>query len=301
MNFTSFLPLNSIQFFGALELGLFYGLVALGVYLTFRAINFPDLTVDGSFPLGAAVCAALIVNKGVNPFYATLASMCAGAIAGYVTGYLNVRWKILGLLAGILTMTALYSVNLRIMGRPNIALLHETTLFGFFSHSVLLTLSCILILFILLLWGFLTSQYGLGLRATGINPRVSPSYGIAVGRMTLVGLMISNGLVALAGALFAQAHGFADVSMGNTTLITGLASVIVGESLFHHKHHILIVLLSCVLGSILYRLAVAMALNADITGLQASDLNLITALLVVVAMLVPQIRRKLTLKYRGNV
>lgn len=287
--------MNWIQFFGALELGLLYALVTLGVYLTFRAINFPDLTVDGTFPLGAAVSAALIVN-GVNPILATIAAVLAGAFAGLVTGYLHVRWKILGLLAGILTMTALYSINLRIMGRPNIALLTEPTLFSFFTgtHAILFTIAGIVVLVVLLLYWFLSSQYGLALRATGINPRVSPSYGINVGRMTLTGLAVSNALVALTGALFAQAHGFADISMGANTLITGLASVIVGESLLH-KHNILFVLLSCVLGSILYRLAIALALNTQIAGLQASDLNLITAILVVIAMLIPQIRRQFSI------
>lgn len=290
--------MNTIQFLGALELGLLYSLVTLGVYLTFRAINFPDLTVDGTFPLGAAVTASLIVS-GVNPWLATLVALFAGCVAGFITGYLHVRWKILGLLAGILTMTALYSINLRIMGRPNIALLTEPTIFTFFTgnHGVLFTIAGTIILVVLLLYAFLSSQYGLGLRATGINPRVSPSYGINVGRMTLVGLALSNALVALAGSLFAQAHGFADISLGTGTLITGLASVIVGESLFH-KNKMSVVLISCVLGSILYRLAIALALSTQITGLQASDLNLITAILVVIAMLVPQVRQKFLTKSR---
>jgi len=288
--------MNSIQFFGALEMGLFFAIVTLGIYLTFRVINFPDLTVDGSFPLGAAVSASLIVS-GTHPLIATLVALFAGGVAGFITGYLHVRWKILGLLAGILTMTALYSINLRIMGRPNIALLNEPTLFSFFksSHSVLFTITGITALVVLLLYGFLRSQMGLALRATGINPRVSPSYGINVGRMTLLGLVLSNALVALAGALYAQAHGFADISMGTGTLITGLASVIVGESLLH-KRQIFWILLSCVLGSILYRVVIALALNTKIAGLQASDLNLITAILVVLAMLLPQVRQRISLK-----
>lgn len=279
--------MNTVQFLGALELGLLYSLVTLGVYLTFRAINFPDLTVDGTFPLGAAVAASLIV-KEVHPGVATLIAVLAGAAAGLITGYLHVRWKILGLLAGILTMTALYSINLRIMGKPNIALLTEPTLFSFLkgSQANLYTITIIIIIAMLLLYGFLASQFGLALRATGINPKVSPAYGINVGLMTLIGLALSNALVALGGALFAQAHGFADISMGTGTLITGLASVIVGESLFH-KHHIAVVLISCVVGSILYRLVIALALNAQIAGLQASDLNLVTAILVVLAMLMP--------------
>ena len=279
--------MNTVQFLGALELGLLYALVTLGVYLTFRAINFPDLTVDGTFPLGAAVAASLIV-KDVHPVLATLVAVFAGGLAGFITGYLHVRWKILGLLAGILTMTALYSINLRIMGKPNIALLSEPTLFTFIkgTHANLLTIATIVIATVFLLYAFLASQFGLALRATGINPKVSPSYGINVGLMTLIGLALSNALVAFAGALFAQAHGFADISMGTGTLITGLASVIVGESLFH-KHHIAVILVSCIVGSILYRLVIALALNAQVAGLQASDLNLVTAALVVLAMLMP--------------
>lgn len=287
--------MTSIQFWGSLELGLLYGLIAIGVYLTFRVINFPDLTVDGSFPLGAAVAAALIIQE-VSPWIATLAAIAAGALAGWVTGYLHVRWKILGLLAGILTMTALYSINLRIMGRPNIALLTEKTLFTD-PHLILPLLLISAIILIVLLTKFLSSQFGLGLRATGINPRVSPAYGINVGNMTLIGLMMSNGLVALAGALYCQVHGFADISMGTGTLIIGLASVIVGETLIHSRN-IGIILLSCVLGSILYRLAIALALNTQGLGLQTSDLNLITSVLVVAALLFPKIKQKLMMSYR---
>jgi putative ABC transport system permease protein len=198
-------------------------------------------------------------------------------------------------------MTALYSINLRIMGRPNIALLTEPTVFSYFqgSHSVLLAIAGIVLLIVLFLYIFLASRFGLAVRATGINPRVSPSYGINVGMMTLIGLSLSNGLVALAGALFAQAHGFADISLGTGTLIAGLATVILGESLLS-KHHMLIVLISCVLGSILYRLVIALALNSQIVGLQSSDQNLITAILVVIAMLAPQLRQKIAGKSRRN-
>lgn len=290
--------MNWIQFFGAMEIGLLFGFVAMGVYITFRVINFPDLTVDGSYPLGAAVAASLITME-VHPLIATLAAMLAGAAAGFVTGYLNVRWKILGLLAGILTMTALYSINLRIMGKPNIALIAEHTLFKEAS-SVLTILVCIVGVLIVILTAFLISKFGLALRATGINPRVSPAYGINVGKMTLIGLCLSNSLVALAGALYAQVHGFADISMGTGTLIIGLASVIVGETLFHSRHSF-IILLSCVLGSILYRLAIALALNAHGLGFQTSDLYLITSVLVVFALLFPKIKSGIKSKYRGFV
>jgi putative ABC transport system permease protein len=282
--------MNTIQFLGALEMGLLYGIVAIGVYLTFRIINFPDLTVDGSFPLGAAVSATLIVN-GFSPILATVAAIIAGAVAGFITGYLHVRWRILGLLSGILSMTALYSINLRIMGKPNIAVPIENTLFTE-SSVILPALSFGVILLIVLLAWFLRSQFGLALRATGINPKVSPTYGINVGVMTLVALSLSNGFVALAGCLFVQSHGFADATMGGGTLIMGLASVIVGETLFHSVR-IWILVLSCVLGSILYRIAIALALNTHFAGLQSSDLNLITSGLIILALLLPQIKKRI--------
>lgn len=290
--------MNSIQFFGAVEIGLLYGLVAIGVYLTFRVVNFPDLTVDGSFPLGAAICASFITN-GTDPLLATLAAVFAGALAGFATGYMHVRWKILGLLAGILTMTALYSINLRIMGRPNIALLAEPTIFPNLQWILPMMVVLVLVVIALLAY-FLNSQMGLAIRATGINPKVSPAYGINVGKMTLLGLSLSNALVAGAGALFTQIYGFADISMGTGTLIIGLASVIVGETLFH-TYRIWLLLISCILGSVLYRLAIALALNTHFIGIKSSDLNLITAILVIVALLFPQFRKKMFSLYRGNV
>lgn len=270
-----------LQFTGALELGLIYGLVALAVYLSFRVINFPDLTVDGSFTLGAAVSAILIV-KGMNPILATLFAAAAGTLAGTVTGYLHIRWHILSLLAGILTMIALYSVNLRIMGQPNVSLLNVNTVFSS-DHSVLPLMAIIIGVILLSLNRFLNSQFGLALRATGINPQTCRSYGVNTGNMTIVGLALSNGIVALAGALFAQIQGFADIAMGTGTIITGLASVIIGETCVRTRN-IPLILLSCLLGSVIYRLAIALALNSDALGLRVSDLNLITATLVAIMM-----------------
>ena len=269
-----------VQFTGALELGLIYGLVALAAYLSFRVINFPDLTVDGSFTLGAAISAVLIL-KGVNPVIATLAAFASGSLAGTVTAYLHLRWGILNLLAGILTMIGLYSVNLRIMGQPNLSLLNESTVFSHRS-SLLVTAGIVSIIF-LSLNAFLRSQFGLALRATGINSQTSRSYGIHVGNMTMVGLALSNGIVALAGALFAQTQEFADIAMGTGTVITGLASVIIGETCLRSRR-IQLMLLACMLGSILYRSTIALALNSDLLGLRVSDLNLITALLLALMM-----------------
>jgi putative ABC transport system permease protein len=290
--------MSQIAFLGALELGLIYGLVALGVCLSFRVLNFPDLTVDGSFPLGAAVAASAIVG-GLDPYLGTLLAIVAGALAGLVTAVLNVRFKILHLLASILTMTALFSINLRIMGRPNIALLNEPTVLtpfvvlGIWTPLLkLLAAGVVALVAALLLARFLASDYGLAMRATGANPRMARAQGVQTGSTVLVGMALSNALVALAGALFAQTAGFADVSIGTGTIVVGLAAVIVGETILPSRH-IGVVVLACLVGSILYRLAVALALNSDVLGLTASDLNLVTAVLVGLALILPNARNPL--------
>ncbi|WP_142847809.1 ABC transporter permease [Telmatospirillum sp. J64-1] len=289
--------MSLIAFLGAIETGLLFGLVALGVFLSFRVLNFPDLTVDGSLPLGAAVAATLIV-LGWNPWIATAMAMLGGAMAGLVTAWLNVRLKILHLLASILTMIALYSVNLRIMGRPNQPLLGEETVFTpleafglpFYVTSLILFFVVALVIKLMLDW-FLSSQIGLAMRATGANARMARAQGVRTEAMVLLGMALSNALVALAGALFAQAQGGADVSMGVGVIVVGLAAVIMGEAVMSTRV-IILATLACVIGSILYRLAVALALNADFIGLQAQDLKLITALLVVIAMTLPGMRGK---------
>ncbi|MDI9635934.1 ABC transporter permease [Geitlerinema splendidum] len=290
--------MNLIQFMGAVELGLLYGLVAMGVLLSFRILDFPDLTVDGSFPLGGAVCAILIVS-GYDPWLATFCAILAGMVAGFTTAWISVRWNILHLLASILTLTALYSINLRIMGRPNIALLGETTIFspleepGLHSLFTLPTAMFILAtIVLLLLYRFLSSEKGLGMRATGANIRMARAQGVNVNRQIFLGLALSNGLVALAGALYSQSQGFADLSMGPGTIIAGLAAVIMGEALFNPKV-ILTALIACVLGSILYRLVTAIALNMGFLGLQTQDLPLVSAVLVGIAMVTPRLRAKI--------
>jgi putative ABC transport system permease protein len=290
--------MNLVAFLGAIEIGLVFGLVALGVFLSFRVLSFPDLTVDGSFPLGAAVTAALIVG-GVNPYLATALAVFAGAFAGLVTAGLNLRFGILHLLASILTMIALYSINLRIMGRPNVALLGEPTLLTPFQGLGLANLylrplmaGLTLALVAGLVARFLASDYGLAMRATGSNPRMARAQGVDTTRATYVGMALSNGLVALAGALFAQMNGFADVTIGTGTIVVGLASVIVGEAIFGARS-IAVWIAACIAGSVIYRLAVALALNAGFLGLTASDLNLVTALLVAVALILPGARNPL--------
>jgi putative ABC transport system permease protein len=289
---------STVAFWGAVELGLVFGLVALGVYLSFRVLSFPDLTVDGSFPLGAAVVATAITS-GVDPFLATGLALLAGGLAGLVTALLNVRFKILHLLASILTMIALYSINLRIMGRPNIALLTEPTVLTPFEGLGIpplllrpLLLALVVAVCLLLAIGFLLSEIGLAMRATGANPRMAEAQGIPVGSMTCLGMALSNALVALAGALFAQANGFADVTLGTGTIVVGLAAVIIGETILP-RPTVLAAVVGCVVGSLLYRLVVAFALEADFLGLEASDLNLITAVLVGAALVLPGTRAKL--------
>ncbi|MBZ2169993.1 ABC transporter permease [Marinobacter sp. F4216] len=297
--------LSEIALYGAIETGLIYGLVAFGIYISFRVLDFPDLTVDGSFPLGAAVAAMLIIN-GWNPWLATGAAVLAGMAAGAVTALLNVKLKILNLLASILTMIALYSINLRIMGRPNVALLSEETVLtpwydldlAFHQVPVLLFIIVVMICLVLM-WRFMKSETGLAMRATGANARMARAQGIATGAMIVLGIAISNGLVGLAGALFAQSQGAADVTMGVGVIIIGLASLIGGEAVITPSS-VLRALFACVIGAIVYRLAIAFALNADVLGLQAQDLNLITAILVTLAIVLPGVRSSVASKFTRN-
>mgnify|MGYP000147362991 FL=1 len=289
--------MSLFSFLGTLEIGFIFGLVAIGVYLTFRVLDFPDLTVDGSFTMGAAIAAALIIS-GVNPYIATVCATIGGAAAGMVTAWLNLRFNILHLLASILTMTALYTINLRIMGKPNLALIMEDTVLTPFEalgipnmYVKLIFVAVVVVLVGLAISYFMKTQYGMAMRATGANPRMAQANGIVIKEKIYAGLALSNGLVALAGALFAQTNGFADSTMGIGTIVVGLAAVIVGESLFGSRS-MLVIIFSCIIGSLLYRLAVSVALNADFLGFTASDLNLITAVLVGLALIVPHMRRE---------
>jgi len=290
--------MSLIASMGAIEIGLIFGLVALGVYLSFRVINFPDLTVDGSFPLGGAVAAALIV-AGIDPFAATAAAVVAGSAAGALTAWLNVRLRIMQLLASILVMIALYSINLRIMGKPNVALINDPTVFSRFEFVGLpeyvlkpLVLLVIVIAAKILIDLFFASETGLAMRATGGNPRMARAQGISTDRQTIVGLALSNALVALAGALFVQSQGGADISMGIGTIVIGLAAVIIGETILPARS-LVVTTAACIVGALLYRFFIALALNSDFIGLQAQDLNLVTAVLVAFALLVPAYKRKL--------
>ncbi|MCC4236637.1 ABC transporter permease [Vibrio anguillarum] len=295
--------MSAFAFFGALEIGLLYGLVALGVYLTFRVLDFPDLSVDGSFPMGAAVAATAIV-AGINPWVATGMAILAGAFTGWVTAFLAVRCGILHLLASILTMIAAFSINIRIMGRPNIALLGEETIltpFEAMGDSVYIRPLVVGVLVLISAWfvvRLLNSDFGLGLRATGVNARMVRAQGGSTSFYTYFALALSNGFVGFAGALFAQTNSFADVTSGVGTIVVGLAAVILGQTLIPGRR-IWVAVLAVIVGSVLYRLAVAFALSSGMFGLQASDLNLVTAVLVAIALIAPKMKRNFKAK-KGN-
>lgn len=288
-----------IAFFGALESGLIYALMALGVLISFRILDFPDLTADGSFPLGGAV-AGLAIVAGINPWLACMLGMMAGAAAGVVTALLNVKLGILHLLAGILVMTALYSVNLRIMGAPNLSLLGEPTVFTPFvdgSNGVwvrVVVAGVVVVVAKLLLDWFFSTETGLGMRATGSNVKMAQAQGINTSVMIILGMAISNGLIALSGALFVQTQGSADVSIGIGTIVIGLAAVIIGETVLTAKKMFWITF-SVVVGAVIYKLFIQIALSSKLLrgiGFGPQDLNLVTSLLVVIALMLPKFRSR---------
>lgn len=272
---------------GPIELGLLYALMALGVYITFRILDFPDLTVDGSFTTGGAIAAIMITN-GVNPWLSTLAALAGGMLAGICTGLLHTKGKINGLLSGIIMMIALHSINMRIMGKPNISLSQEENIFG--SVDPIYIMLVIVIVGKLLLDAFFRTDLGLSLRATGDNKRMIRSFGANTDTNTILGLSISNGLVALSGAVVAQQSSFADISSGIGMIVIGLASVIIGEAILG-KGSVFRTTLAVVCGSIIYRIVVAAAY--EIPWLEASDLKLITAVIVIFALVLPTVRRSM--------
>lgn len=274
--------------------GLLWALLALGVYITFRVLDIADLSVEGSFPLGAAVAATALVN-GYGMLIAFFLAAIAGALAGIVTGFFTTRLKIPALLAGILTMIGLYSVNLHVMGKANVALLRVDTIFsyaesfGMSATVAMLTVGVVAAVFIgCLMYWFFGTEIGTAIRATGCNSQMARAQGVNTNRMIVLGLLISNSLVALSGALVAQSNGFADVGMGTGTIVIGLASVIIGEVLFGTKSF-KNCLISVILGSIVYRLVIAVVLQL---GMPPNDLKLFTALLVALALSMPLIREK---------
>lgn len=284
-------------FVGSVEAGVIFGIMALGVYLTFRILDFPDLTVDGSFATGGAVAATMIV-KGYSPFLGIIMAVIIGLVVGAFTGILHTKGKINALLAGILSMIALYSINLRIMGRANVPLLgQETALthiedffqpfltFSGYDYSILISMA---LLVILLRWAtdwFLSTEIGLAMRATGDNPRMIRSLSANTDNTIILGVALSNGMVALSGAMWAQYQGFADVNMGLGMIIIGLASVIIGEAVIGDRS-IRRAIIAVIVGAIIYRLVVALALRV---GINPWDMKLMTAMIVIFALIAPRV------------
>lgn len=281
----------------ASEIGCIYGILALGIYLTFRTIDFPDLTCDGSFVTGAVVSAVLIKN-GANPFVGILVATVAGGLAGFCTGLLNVKLKIDALLSGIIIAFMLYSVNLRILGKsPNISLVGEQTVFSF-GNSLIISVFFVGILLLILTY-IMNSDFGLGLRSIGQNRKFAAANGINVNAMIFLGLILSNALIGMCGAVFTQYQGFCDVSQGVGCLVIGLASVIIGEKLLdkikffnqlkcsiglRNLIRIFSIFAFCVIGSICYRIFISLAINSDMLGLKTQDMNFITGLLIIFVM-----------------
>jgi len=293
---------------GSTTMGLILALLALGVYLSFRVFNFPDITADGSITFGASVTAILLVHHW-SPWLATLVGFAAGTIAGTTTGVLHTKFKINGLLSGILVMTALYSVNLHVMGKSNVPLLSAATLasdaeslgtwlvgpranidvlgweLATRDAAILVLVLFVVALVAAVVFAFFRTNLGTAMRATGQNPQMSQALGVNVGNMTILGLALANGLVALSGALLAQYQGFADVQMGIGMVVWGLASVIIGEALVGTQQ-LGLVITGAVMGSVLFRLLVAGVLRA---GLDPNDLKLLTAAFVFAALILPEL------------
>lgn len=300
-----------ISMFGAVESGVIYAIMALGVYLTFRVLDFPDLTVDGSFVTGASVAGISIMN-GVPPIAATLLALVAGFLAGCITGLLHTKGRVNALLSGILMMTALYSINLRIMNQPTLSMLNETTVFSqlesaweatgidaflnrildFFAvdqhpttWAIVLVMIMVTLCIKLITDYYLKTEVGLALRAIGDNKHMIRSLSANTDSLTIFGVGLSNGLVALSGALYAQLSESADVNMGIGMIVIGLASVIIGESLFGTKT-IARTTLAVIGGAVIYRMIVTLALKADF--LETGDMKLITAIIVIIALILPK-------------
>lgn len=295
--------------FHALEQGLVFAIMALGVFVTFQVLNFPDLTVDGSFPLGAAITAKLIYAGG-NPLLAILWAIAGGVLAGGLTAFFHTRLKFTNLLSGILTMTLLYSVNLRVMGKSNIPLLGKKTILDIFqnwfpqlSQDQLTPILFLLAVFLvkIVLDYFLGTEIGMAILATGDNEQMIRSLGVDTRITKIIGLCLSNGLVALSGSLFAQYSGFADIGMGIGTIVAGLASVIIGRSIIRGKGSISWLTTSVIIGSLIYRVTVMLALRYGYRlGFQPGDLKLISVLLVVIALTFPAFKGRIKALVTSN-
>ncbi|WP_288305106.1 ABC transporter permease [uncultured Fusobacterium sp.] len=278
---------------GTLEQSFILAIMVIGVYISYKILDFPDMTVDGSFPLGGSVTALLLV-KGVNLILAILVAMILGAIAGAITGYINVKLKVTNLLAGIIVMTGLYSINLRIMGKSNIPLFTTKNIFHGNISPVVVSIIFLLVVKVIVDF-LLNTKFGFALKALGDNESLVVSLGLDEKVWKIYGLMISNSLVALSGGLLAQYQGFADVEMGTGTIITGLASIIIGEAILG-KNKLLKGTWMVIIGTIIYKAIISIALWI---GMNASDLKLITSILVVIIIYLKL--KKESLRKKGGV
>jgi putative ABC transport system permease protein len=293
--------------FGAFSQGLTWAILALGVYITFRILNFADMSCEGSFALGGSISAVLMVTLHWNPFITLIIATLAGMIAGSITGFLHTKLKIPAILSGILTMIGLYSINLRIMGQANTSLIGQNTIISIFKSllpeakelgikdSTLQTwvtmgvgLVFAIIVIVILYWLFGT-EIGCCIRATGNNEAMVRAQGVNTDKMKILGLVLSNGLIALSGALVTQSQGFADVSMGVGAIVIGLASIVIGEVLLLRVKSFASKLLAIVIGSIIYRIIIAIVLQ---WGLNTNDLKLLTAVVVALALSIPVLKKK---------
>lgn len=281
-----------------LEQGMIYAIMALGIYITYTILDFPDLTVDGSFPLGAAL-SAVMISKGINPVLTLAVSFAAGVLAGTITGLIHVKLKVRDLLSGIIMMTALYTVNLRIAGRANLPIYNKKTIFDndivtavfrgpLAPYATLIIILVITVLMKVLLDWYMSTKSGYLLRAVGDNETIVTSMGVDRGAIKIIGLAIANGLVTLSGSIFAQQQRYFDMSMGTGTMVIGLASVIIGISLLK-KVTFLKMTTSVIIGSIIYKACVAIAIKL---GMPSSDLKLITAVLFLIILVIGMERKK---------
>lgn len=287
-------------FLSSASQGVLWALLAIGVFLTFRILDIADLTAEGSFPLGAGIAAVSITN-GLSPIVACLLGFLGGAAAGLVSGLLHTKLKIPALLAGIITMTGLYSVTSRIMGAPNLSLLGQKNVFTWAEslgvskeNAVLIAGLLVALIVVTLLVLFLRTETGLAIRATGDNLAMSEANGINTDTMKIIGYMISNGCIALSGSLLAQNNGFADLNSGIGTIVIGLASIIIAEVLFRNQP-LLLRLLTIILGAVIYRFILALVFELNV---QPSDSKLASALVLVICLSFPQIQQKLKLPKR---
>lgn len=274
------------MFQATIEQSLIFAIMVLGVYISFKILNFPDMTVDGSFPLGAAISAKLL-TLGVNPYLTLIVALICGALAGGITGLIHVKLKVQDLLAGILTMTALYSINLRIMGKSNIPLFEEENIFNT-DYSTIITIIILILISKLFLDYLLKTKFGFALKALGDNENLVVSLGLNEKKYKVYGLIIANAFVAFSGAILAQYQGFADIGMGTGTIVIGLASIIIGDTIFGKTRKISGTSV-VIIGSVLYRAVLALTLSL---GMDASDLKLITTIIVLIILWLQKLKNK---------